>query len=100
MVADAHLVQTHSLLAGAFRPGGGALLDGPGRKVVEAYQRETALPDDEDPPSVDVPTDPATPAATHERRHTSDYIVVGAGTAGCLLPTGSAPTQTQACAAG
>ncbi|QCB47460.1 DUF2007 domain-containing protein [Hydrogenophaga sp. PAMC20947] len=63
MVADAHLVQTYSLLAGAVpvRVMVPERLMDQAEKLVDAYQRgDFALPDDEDPPSVDAPTDPDT----------------------------------------
>lgn len=63
MVADAHLVQTHSLLAGAVpvRVMVPERLMAQAEKVVAAYQRgDFALPDDEDPSPFDTPTDPDT----------------------------------------
>ena len=60
MVADAHLVQTHSLLAGAIpvRVMVPERLVAQAEKVVEAYQRgDFTLPDDEAIPLSDDPSD-------------------------------------------
>ena len=66
-VADAHLVQTHGLLASAIpvRVMVPERLMAQAEKVVEAFQRgDFALPDDEDPAAGGPPTDPDTDTAS------------------------------------
>lgn len=66
MVADAHLVQTHGLLASAIpvRVMVPERLVGQAEKVMEAYQRgDFALPDDADLPLPGAPNDPDTDAS-------------------------------------
>ncbi len=67
MVADAHLVQTHGLLASAIpvRVMVPERLMAQAENVVEAFQRgDFALPDDEDPAAGGPPTDPDTDTAS------------------------------------